>query len=765
MSFLLLNGWRLPVRLASATEIHDTHGELGARFTNRPSRSRVALPRSWRGVVYPFEAPYASTLVPLLEGRGHHVTLERNLWSQSGLGPEASADLAVDVFGATAAPPGYSGSMQVTNGKGIVWDADLCMDRWTVLYWESTDGTTWSHVAFRSDLARWVDGVRNDGAPSTRVLVEDGAVVLFDDTTSPYFAGLVILPYNACDAFIEDAYLWLTAHEMAAHWRLDGDFADDVGGNDGTGFGVFIEDFSAERRNPVSVVVLDGGPSTDRIEVGTDTSLSAFGNADGFTVEGWIRPTGIGVGTSGVGYVYQRSDGATVGIEFGLTGAFTSSPNKLFGRVHNSVTNAEARSSLSVVTGVVWQHVAMTFHRTGALAGQVRIYLNGERLTLLDINTVGSGALGDDTAETSMLGGDSVAGSGFAGALEAWSFRSLPLGDEAIADVYECGRAKLYSPLPRKFSALPALELHGDIVGCRSVEVLGRSSGDTYTQGGSKLGNGFRSNTREQGFELDERLQRRPSLPVRATLAYQIDKFQTRPAFSTTTRYPLIGEQGGAAVSSAGVQSFVDFPFAPIKVRVLSANTQYEQLGAPVTRALVGGWGVSVLLLARRDAVGVTHTPIMIEQGINEARLFMQVTAANQLRFGGRSIVGDGLSDAVSAWSDANTGTWQLYGGFMDLRGGGAAAGRVGVMQVRDDPTGRKGDEVVDYSISTGKTFTAPSERFSDEPDDDARIGVDVASANGFVGAISHVYLFVNHIITRSEALQFWRAWRAGGFK
>jgi hypothetical protein len=234
LPFLTLNGWTVPVLDKTPSAGIAYHGELGPRFSNRPSRVRTAIPRNWTFTAKFGRIDWADTLICLLEGRGHHFPFDRDAWSRPhSLGPDADPAAALpptnyEIVNTLTATPkfGYS-FLRVKDGFTVIWDAEL-PDKWTVMVWRREAGV-WHHYAVRNDGSVWKNGSLIGTPAVPWLVVSNGTVALVASGADEDFDDLVILPTTAAYEFIEANAAWAAAGNPFSdlpYINLQGDFLE-----------------------------------------------------------------------------------------------------------------------------------------------------------------------------------------------------------------------------------------------------------------------------------------------------------------------------------------------------------------------------------------------------------------------------------------------------------------------------------------------------------------------------------------------------------
>lgn len=220
MSFLIVNGWTVPVANDAASYQYDYVGELDSRYNNRPSRARRALKKNWSFTTPKMAQDCADTLEALLKGVGHYYPFDADTWSDSGY-PTVGSSFVHQTGGGAHRGAGY---LQI-NGS-TTFPVDLPDAKWTVMVWRR-DGGGWEQYIVRSDGAKFLDGIRNDALSTTWLTVTLNSVVINDSAVD--YDELTIYPAVMCDDFCEEQWGWVdnfTEVSPALTVRVDGDFYD-----------------------------------------------------------------------------------------------------------------------------------------------------------------------------------------------------------------------------------------------------------------------------------------------------------------------------------------------------------------------------------------------------------------------------------------------------------------------------------------------------------------------------------------------------------
>lgn len=180
--------------------------EIGERVSASDGTLRLTMQAMKRDVSFrsvPLTASDAFAWESFIRGEGHTYQFESGgfgLYSSKGAVP-------TDTTGCTivgSAAKFGSSKLRISSGQFIT-DTDVLANMYgssttyTVMFWISTDsGATWHHYVLRSDGAKWVDGVRNDGASTSSFVIIASTVKLYSNAD---FDDLVIFSFAVLDAW------------------------------------------------------------------------------------------------------------------------------------------------------------------------------------------------------------------------------------------------------------------------------------------------------------------------------------------------------------------------------------------------------------------------------------------------------------------------------------------------------------------------------------------------------------------------------------
>lgn len=171
-------------------------GSERVAFDGTLIRQRRAFKRSWRLRSTLMSEENAYALTRLLQGEGHHwdfAAASGYLYSSKGLGNESGSATRTGSGGK------FGAYITIAATSEVVWDTDVedYTDS-TIMVWYYTGGA-WHHYIVRGDGAKWVDGVRNDGASTPFISITSNGKAHLGDTASGStqdFDDLVVLPFK-----------------------------------------------------------------------------------------------------------------------------------------------------------------------------------------------------------------------------------------------------------------------------------------------------------------------------------------------------------------------------------------------------------------------------------------------------------------------------------------------------------------------------------------------------------------------------------------
>lgn len=207
MSFMrILQQWVVPV--AKATRSTIVVGERGGRLAGGERDSACRELVAVDVVTRPMAGDEADALVGMLKGLGHVFPFDDHLWSLPGLPPLAG--FVATISAVQSKHGGTSASITLAQ-----WPVDFVIAPavWTVILWRWS-GAAWVHYVVRSDGAKWVDGVRNDGA-ATAWLTFDTALGVISLTGSPtFYDDAFFFPAHVTAALVAALYAYMGADAL-----------------------------------------------------------------------------------------------------------------------------------------------------------------------------------------------------------------------------------------------------------------------------------------------------------------------------------------------------------------------------------------------------------------------------------------------------------------------------------------------------------------------------------------------------------------------
>lgn len=441
MPFMRLNGITVPVADGSATlttELNtpDERSELGdVVYRRRKLRS------AWDATALCLSALQAEGLKTLVQGMGHSIPFDVDLWSTRGRPPTSLA-------GATIVPGGRFGSGASVTSLTYDFGRDgvsQLFDRWTVMVYRQEAGVFVRYTA-RCDGAVFVNGVLSPVPVASFLTVTNGLVTLTGAPT--VFDDLVVLFGALSDDQIAAVYTWLETErhgfsalpalvmdgdviegrELSVVGELSGVAYNQSGGNTDLGLGAHRNNdqrvsfvlrpqqlqpriraprpqifLSLDTADDVSGVPLDlaspltpvafGGPipvivtgQVGQARVLTATSYivvsgglnPAITDSTAFTLAQWVNIARVPGASVASQTYFGKADGTLPGYWFG------ASVNHTTGLATPKIVLANAAELIGrIVTSNVahrldeWVHIAVTYNGSGS-ALQLRLYINGE---------------------------------------------------------------------------------------------------------------------------------------------------------------------------------------------------------------------------------------------------------------------------------------------------------------------------------------------------------------------------------------------------
>lgn len=223
MSFLTVNGIVLSVEDESLSLETREVGERGYSWDGTPWASIRDRRLSWEFDTSPLPQDTAEAWTALLTGWGYTWDFEDDTYSDQGLAATIVGGAAVSTeqkkYGAKSLklPQHVGGS-----DSSAAWTVGTA-SRWTIVVWYYRN-TIWTHLVIRSDGAKWVDSVRNDGASTAWIGISAGVLtVTADDSFNTYVDDLLYLPALVPTDWPAQMYARATAIPSMPYIGVDGD--------------------------------------------------------------------------------------------------------------------------------------------------------------------------------------------------------------------------------------------------------------------------------------------------------------------------------------------------------------------------------------------------------------------------------------------------------------------------------------------------------------------------------------------------------------
>ena len=460
MSFVKLNGCVAPIADGStkrdseafAKDAESLFNNQIPRFTEHKDSFALALQKS--------SAEVSNSFAGLINGEGAHWPLTTHLWSSNGYGPEAGFTVAV-IGGAN--PFGVAGYMSTTD---VTFDVGLS-ELWTIMVWR-LEGASWTHYLIRADGVKFVDGARNDASPTTWLTTGNQRFALGGAPTG--FSHLTFLPYLLDTDCAPETYRWQTAQELQAYWPMDGNANDISGSHNGV---------------PSSVTFITTGGQVggfaelnnvaDTITVADDPDLTPL-DADPFSFELWLRSSTPAVSAQ----IVQKGLFSGAGYGFILSAA-----GELEWAVFGSVSGFRSVKCEPPFDGE-WHHLVGTYDGLS----KISMFCDGVLVASDVATTTGIDSTGDD-----------LVFGGIVSDIDDSKFFRSELSAAEVLEHYVCGLYRRQLPIQQPWSALPDIDLFGEISACQQLLVNGSTGKEkTLSYGGA---NGWTNNNRQIPFTLE----------------------------------------------------------------------------------------------------------------------------------------------------------------------------------------------------------------------------------------------------------------------
>lgn len=201
MSFLSINQYALSILQDDVDCSFEQYGSEGPAYDGTWLRTVRARKRVWGSMsTAPMSRLDAIALAGLLEGLGHHWSFDDSTdFSYSSKGLPIFSSTAAPTYGTTSPSPKFgAGRLKLDATKTVTWPTAFggSTAHYTLMVWKWS-GSVWNHYILRKDGAKWVDGVRNDGASTPFFAVVSGNARLGDtgSGSDQFFDGFVTLPF------------------------------------------------------------------------------------------------------------------------------------------------------------------------------------------------------------------------------------------------------------------------------------------------------------------------------------------------------------------------------------------------------------------------------------------------------------------------------------------------------------------------------------------------------------------------------------------
>jgi hypothetical protein len=284
---------------------------------------------------------------------------------------------------------------------------------------------------------------------------------------------------------------------IVAWWRAESNTVDSIGINDA---------LPQAPSNPVMLYTNGGKVGTAFQFTGT-TYLQVPASSDlnvgpgvGLTVEGWVRPTS----TVTTQPLLEWSEGRTIGV--GLILNFNNAPGTLAAHFTDTSNfppiglyrTVVLRSTNSVITNGVWQHVALTFNR---LTGLAALYVNGRSVGQTNLGSftpITQGPVYMGFGPTLIPPLPPFPGNRFTGQMDEFSIYNRALSATEIQSIVNADTAGKCPPPPPPCTPPPAGIVawwRGQSNTLDSVDSHNGLIIDSVTYTNGEVGKGFQFNT------------------------------------------------------------------------------------------------------------------------------------------------------------------------------------------------------------------------------------------------------------------------------
>jgi hypothetical protein len=650
MTFLRLNGWRLPISNSQPpTKGFTYNGELDPSFRNTPMRHRRSIERGFQMRTTKMEAFCATTLEGLLDGKNHHFPFVVDAWSESGLGPELGTSVTLVSTGGPIATRGHYVVCNPLVLNPFFIDDPVAPDggRWTAIWWELVSGS-WQRISLRSTGEVTINGVPQSfpGTVLANVTTGGGGIAFLNSVA---IADLVLLSFYACDEFLADEYEWVSGRGAVRRLGFDRTIAEEMGGAP-----ITVTGSPGFRRGPVGFGI--DSAAGDLLNLGALPDAAVFGSPGGFSVRLWAQLDSIPGAFSRL--VATLNAGSTAG--WALDAVLGSGNYSLNFFVAGGVASNLASADLEFGT---LYHLVIVYE-----SGALTLYVDGQ-LATPSSNTTGN-TPADDTANDLLLLNNAAIGADTDGLLDEVVIHTQALSATQVAEIYACEQKGQAFPVARFSSPMPALDIFGDFDRCRPpISVIGRLESVDYRQVGE---DGWENNRRETAFALQQTKyqpgERRVPRPDMAFVMSQ--EFLDLPILSLqplafVSAPSVLGSRTSAETGLLGPFNWPDAAF--------SFGDPYRSTATINSQQLAGGRFATIAAWVRPDAVGSAQGLMSFGIGGGDPKLELILAAGGAPSVRVRAAVADGADSVAAATQALSGGQWAFVSATVDLLAAEAA--------------------------------------------------------------------------------------------
>lgn len=230
---LALNGINLGALILASDEPRESLRDVGDTSVAADGSTRISRRRRKRDIAFrtvPLTNAQAHAWLCLLTGEGEAWSFDSSVYGSKGTGPSAITNTSQG-----APSPKYgSGRLSVGATTGSITYGGVAVNGWggssdwTVMLWRY-EGAAWVHYVVRSDGAKWVNGVRTDGASTTWLTVSAGNVTIANTTgAAVLYDDLVVLPFLVLDDWPAQVFAAGAAYGSLPVGRVTGDLVTEA---------------------------------------------------------------------------------------------------------------------------------------------------------------------------------------------------------------------------------------------------------------------------------------------------------------------------------------------------------------------------------------------------------------------------------------------------------------------------------------------------------------------------------------------------------